>query len=79
LTPRWAPENKNKTKKQVPSMNIFSSLRVATPPVSFQRSSGSLARALIRQLDRLHAACVCQRHDGRLLCGLAVAGFVCLN
>lgn len=60
-------------------MNISFSLRAATPLVSLQRSSLSLARALIRQLDRLHTACVCQRHDGRLLCGLAVAGFVCIH
>jgi|GEM_PF-4753710 len=57
-------------------MNIFSSHRGARSPVSPQRNAFSRARALIRQLDRLHTACVCQRHDGRLLCGLAAAGFV---
>lgn len=35
--------------------------------------------ALLRQLDRLHAACACQRRDGTLLCGLAGTGYIRLS
>lgn len=54
-------------------LRLVDALRIRSRPIA------SKLRVLSRNLGRLHAACVCQRRDGRLLCGLAVSGFISLS
>ncbi|CEG54778.1 hypothetical protein PXNS11_540018 [Stutzerimonas xanthomarina] len=79
--------NKNKDRKKVLSMKTTTPARRSLPGLSLRRAAPRIPmlsistrlRALLRNLGRLHTACVCQQRDGRLLCGLAVTGFVTLG